>query len=133
VAALFGLVEVDEVGIDLLGPLVRGLEDLTGEDGEADGELYFGGLFPGRNLGSDAPSLLPVQPGRRGCAVRQPVQGDVVEDPVPGETTGWLLVEEGAVPWRGGSGDELMSGPPRFRDPAGLAAHTLDRQSTWIA
>jgi len=39
VAALGGLVEVDEVGVDLLGPGARGLEDLTGEDGEGDREL----------------------------------------------------------------------------------------------
>ena len=39
VAALGGLVEVDEVGVDLLGPAARGLEDLAGEDGEADREL----------------------------------------------------------------------------------------------
>src|SRR5262249_10164431 len=36
VAALGGLVEVGEVGVDLLGPAARGLEDLAGEDGEAD-------------------------------------------------------------------------------------------------
>ena len=45
-AALGGLVEVDEVGVDLLGPAARGLEDLAGEDGEADREREFGGLFP---------------------------------------------------------------------------------------
>jgi len=39
VAAPGGLVEVDEVGVDLLGPAARGLEDLAGEDGEADREL----------------------------------------------------------------------------------------------
>ena len=63
VAALGGLVEVDEVGVDLLGPAARGLEDLAGEDGEADRELYFGGLFPGRDEGSNAPPGLPLQPG----------------------------------------------------------------------
>src|SRR5215831_1760795 len=52
VAALGGLVEVDEVGVDLLGPAARGLDDLTGEDGKADRELQFGGLFPRRNEGS---------------------------------------------------------------------------------
>jgi len=46
VAALGGLVEVGEVGVDLLGPATRGLDDLTGEHGEADRELQFGGFFP---------------------------------------------------------------------------------------
>src|SRR5215831_576148 len=52
VAPLGGLVEVDEVGVDLLGPAARGLDDLTGEDGKADRELQFGGLSPRRNEGS---------------------------------------------------------------------------------
>jgi len=46
VAALGGLVEVGEVWVDLLGPVARGLEDLAGEDGEADREREFGGFFP---------------------------------------------------------------------------------------
>jgi hypothetical protein len=33
VAALVDLVEVDEVGVDLLGPAARRLDDLVGEDG----------------------------------------------------------------------------------------------------
>src|SRR5215831_1158129 len=85
VAAPGGLVEVDEVGIDLLRPAARGPEDFAGEDGEADRELYFGGLFPGRDEGSDTPAGLPVQPGRGGRGARQPVQGYVVEDVVPGQ------------------------------------------------
>ena len=52
VAALGGLLEVDEVGVDLLGPAAWGLDDLTGEDGKADRELDVGGLFPRRNEGS---------------------------------------------------------------------------------
>src|SRR6478736_6550620 len=36
VAAPGGLVEVNEVGVDLLGPAARSLVDLPGEDGEAD-------------------------------------------------------------------------------------------------
>src|SRR5215470_15990797 len=38
VAAPAGLVEVDEVGVNLLGPALRRLDDLAREDGEADRE-----------------------------------------------------------------------------------------------
>jgi hypothetical protein len=38
VAAPLGLVEVDQVGVDLLGPAARGLEDLAGEHREGDRE-----------------------------------------------------------------------------------------------
>ena len=51
VAAPAGLVEVDEVGIDLRGPAARSLEDLAGEDGEGNGEREFGGLLPCRQCG----------------------------------------------------------------------------------
>ena len=45
-AALAGLVEVDEVGVALLNPAARGAEDLAGEGGEADRELDLRGACP---------------------------------------------------------------------------------------
>jgi hypothetical protein len=46
VAAFAGLVEVDEVGIDLLDPVARGLEDLAGDTVKAAGSETSGGGCP---------------------------------------------------------------------------------------
>src|SRR5215469_7952643 len=82
VAALADLVEVDDVGVELLDPAARGPEDLAGECGEADREFDLRRSLPRReSLGSSA---LPVRSGGRGPGARQPVQRGVVKDVVPG-------------------------------------------------
>ena len=90
VAAPVGLVEVDEVGVDLLDPAARGPEDLAGEGGEADREGDLRRSLAGR--ASCGLPALPVRPGGRGPGARQPVQRDVVEDVVPGEIARGLAV-----------------------------------------
>jgi len=91
VAAGGGLVEVGEVGVDLLSPAARGREDLAGERRDADRELHLGAGLPGGGV-----PALPVQPGGGGPGARQPVQGDVVQHMVPGEVARGLVVEERA-------------------------------------
>src|ERR1700742_3682667 len=61
VATLVGLVEVDEVGVNLLGPAARGPEDLAGERGEADREGDRHRSVAGRASGG-----LPALPVRAG-------------------------------------------------------------------
>src|SRR5262249_19784660 len=63
VPAAIDLVEVDEVGIHLLGPPARRLVDLTGEDRERNRQLELRGLLPRGNRGRDRASVLPVGPG----------------------------------------------------------------------
>src|SRR4030095_14227702 len=93
VAALVGLVEVDQVGVRLLDPAARGREDLAREGGEADRDRDLrGSLASGAGGGLSA---LPVRPGRRRPGAGQPVQADVVEDVVAGEVARGLAVEEG--------------------------------------
>ena len=94
-AALVDLVEVGDVGVGLLDPAARGPEDLAGERGEADRELDLRTRLA-RPHRAAACVVLPVRPGGRGPGARQPVQRDVVDDLVPGETAGGLSVEEGA-------------------------------------
>src|SRR6476620_5857479 len=62
VAALVGLVEVDEVRIALLDPAARGTEDLVGERGETDRERDRRRSLAGRHC-RGLPAL-PVRPGR---------------------------------------------------------------------
>src|SRR3954469_24010718 len=87
VAALVYLVEVGEVGVRLLDPAARGREDLVGERGEADRERDFRRSLAGRKCFSLSLSELPIPPRCRGPGARQPVERDVVNDPVPGEMT----------------------------------------------
>src|SRR5262245_30468900 len=96
VATLVDLVEVDQIGVDLLRPAARRLEDLAREHREGHREREFGRLLPGRKGSKYASCVLPVQPRGRGGGVRQPIQGDVVEDPFLREATGGMPVEEGA-------------------------------------
>jgi hypothetical protein len=92
--AAVDLVEVGEVRVRLLDPAARGPEDLAGEGGESDRERDFWRNLAGRqSLGS---SGLPVLTGRRGPGTCQPVQGDVVDDVVPGEIARGLAVDKGA-------------------------------------
>ena len=50
-AALVGLIEVDEVGIDLFGPAARRLKDLAGEDRERHRQRELRGVLPARDGG----------------------------------------------------------------------------------
>src|SRR5215472_17068745 len=94
VAAPLGLMEVDDVGIELLSPGARCSEDLAGERGEADRECDYGSSLADReSLGAGA---LPVRAGCRGPGTRQPVQRDVVEDVVPGKVARGLAAGKGA-------------------------------------
>src|ERR1700733_13872009 len=94
VTALVDLVEVIEARVRLLGPGARGPEDLAGERGEADRKLDRRARLSGR-MGCGL-RVLPVRPGRRGPGAGQPVQRDVVEDVIPGQATGGLLVDKRA-------------------------------------
>src|SRR5215204_2399904 len=73
VVALVDLVEVDEVGIGLLGPTARRLIELTREDAHG-----------GRNRGAldveEAERVLPVETTGGYPGVRHPRHRDVVED-----------------------------------------------------
>ena len=93
-AALFDLVEVSDVRVGVLNPAARSPENSPGNVVKPTGSDTGAGAWPAaRAVGSSA---FPVRPGRRGPGARQPVQGDVVEDVVPGEVARRLLVEEGA-------------------------------------
>src|SRR5256885_11444128 len=94
VTALVDLVEVNEVRIDLLGPAARRLEDLAGEDGERHRQRQFRRRLPGRKRSKDALCLLPVESRRRCRGARQPVQRDVVDDPVAGQAARRLAVDD---------------------------------------
>jgi len=77
VSAFGELVEVDELGIGLLGPTQWGRIEFVREDADGDRDVDF--------FGVEIPELAPVLPietgaGKRG--VRQPGDGDVVEDVV---------------------------------------------------
>src|SRR5262245_3374723 len=65
-AAPVGLVEVDEIGVELLGPAARGPEDLTGKRREANRECDLRRSLPGRRCKGCGPAALPVRAGCRG-------------------------------------------------------------------
>src|SRR5262249_34029404 len=96
VAALVDLVVVGDVRVHLFDPAAWRPENLVGEGGEADRERDGWGRLAGRGRLSLGLSALPVGAGRGGPGARQPVERDVVEDVVPGETTRGLLVDKGA-------------------------------------
>src|SRR5580693_2354992 len=83
VTALVHLVEVDDVGVRLLDPAARGPPDLAGERREADRNRDRRGSLTGRT--SIFLSFFPVRARSRRPGACQPVQGDVVDDVVPGE------------------------------------------------
>src|SRR5215217_6344855 len=69
-------VEVDQVGVGLLGPAPRGLVLLAGKDGHGNRD--------GDALGVEkATPIFPIEPRRRDPRVRQPIKRDVVEDLLP--------------------------------------------------
>ena len=70
---LVDLVEVDQVGVGLLGPAPRGLVLLARKDGY--------GNWDGDALGVEEAALVfPVETRRGNTRVRQPIERDVVED-----------------------------------------------------
>src|SRR4051794_25809457 len=73
VAAPVSLVEIDQVAEGATGPRLLGANDLVWEhrDGHRDRDLV--GLLRGRTS-QVSPTVLPVDPRRRGGGVRQPVQ-----------------------------------------------------------
>src|SRR5215211_164221 len=71
VAALVDFVEMDELGVRLLGPAPRRLVLLAGEDGHGHRDLHALGV-------EEAALVLPVQAARGDSGVRQPVERDVV-------------------------------------------------------
>src|SRR3954451_11060453 len=75
VPAAVNLVVVDEVGVRLLGPALRRVDDVVGEHayGNRNGDV------PDRG---PAGLVLPVDARRRDPGVRQPEHGGVVEDVV---------------------------------------------------
>src|SRR5687767_6727853 len=78
VVALVDFVEVDEVGVGLLGPTPRRLIELARKDahGGRDGDA----------LGvEEIECVLPVQAARGHPGVRQPCESDVVQYLVPGQ------------------------------------------------
>ena len=95
-AALLGLIEVDQVGIHLLCPTARRLEDLAGEHRERHGDRKVRRLFSGRERREDGSEVLPIQPRRRGGGIRQPVQRDVVDNPLGCQATRDVAFEKRA-------------------------------------
>src|SRR6266550_876304 len=73
VVAPVDLVEVHELGVGLLGPAARALVQLLGEDahGGRDGDALDV---------EEAELVLPVETTRGDSRVREPGEGDVVED-----------------------------------------------------
>ena len=73
VAALVELVVMDELGIRTLCPTPRGGVDLIWKDadGNRDGDVL---------RGEKGKLIFPIQTSRRDRRVRQPVEGDVVEN-----------------------------------------------------
>ena len=81
VVAPVDFVEVDEVGVGLLGPTTRRLILLAGKDGHGNGD--------GDALGVEEATLVfPIEARRRDPRIRQPVERDVVEDLVTRQFAG---------------------------------------------
>src|SRR4051812_796986 len=93
VPALFELVVVDEVGVRLLGPAPRRVDDVVGEDahGNWNGDVPDGG---------PAGLVFPVDTRRRDPGVRQPEHGGVVEDVVTRQAS--------FAPFDEGGGDQCL-------------------------
>ena len=83
------LVEVDELRVGSLRPAAWCLISLAREDAHRsrDRDVLYA---------EKADLVLPVKASRRNAAVRQPVQRDVVQDVVPGDSAERLAVYDGA-------------------------------------
>ena len=73
VAALVGLVEVDQVAIGAPGPCFWRTVDILWKHGDGHRQRDLGGLLCGRRKRA-SPHVLPVEPGCRSGAIRQPVR-----------------------------------------------------------
>src|SRR5206468_8281884 len=80
VSAPVDLVEVGKVAIGAPSPGLRGAIDVLGKYCDGYRQRDLAGLLRGGNDDAASCAVLPVQPRRRGCGVRQPVKRDVVED-----------------------------------------------------
>src|SRR5215204_3589787 len=104
VVALVDFVEVDEVGVGLLGPAPRGLVELVGEDAHR-----------GRNRDAldveEAEGVLPVETTRGHAGVGHPGERDVVQDLVSGEVADRLAGE--------GGGDVVVAAGVVVQHPGG--------------
>ena len=79
-AALFGSVVIDQLGISLFGPAPLSLILFAGEDRHRHRN--------GDTLGVEKATLvLPIKTRRRDPRVRQPIQRDVIEDLIPRQFT----------------------------------------------
>src|SRR6266850_3258396 len=85
VAALVDLVEIDQVAIGAAGPCLRGAIDVLRKYGDGHRQRDLGSLPRGRLRGV-ASDVLPIQAPRRGRAVGEPVQCEVVKDLVFGRS-----------------------------------------------
>src|SRR3954465_12686319 len=81
VATLVNVVVVDEAGVRALRPAPRRLVLLAGKDADGDRDRDTLGV-------EETAPVFPVQPGRRDSGVRQPIEGDVVEDLVARQFAG---------------------------------------------
>ena len=108
-AASFGLVEVDQVVVCLLGPAVRRGDVLLREHRDCRREGDVGGGVEVRA----GDGLLPVQPGRGRRGVGEPVQRGVVEPVVAGDGAVGVSGEE--------PGEVLVGGGVVVQEPGGQA------------
>jgi hypothetical protein len=91
VSASVDFVEVDQVSVGAPRPCFRGAIDLIGKHRDRHRQRNLGGLLRGREEDALAAGL-PLEPRRRGSAVRQPVPRDVVQEIVFGEQALGLAV-----------------------------------------
>src|SRR3984893_2345400 len=84
VSALVDLVEVDQVAIGAPGPCLRGSVDVVRKYRDGHRQRDLGGLLRARTNDAASRTVLPVQPPRRGCAIRQPIERNVVQHVVFG-------------------------------------------------
>src|SRR5918997_904738 len=96
VAALVDLVEVGEAGVLRLDPAPGRRPDLAGERREAYRHGDRRRSLAARKRCGQRSCVLPVRSGRRDAGARQPVQRDVVDDRLPGETAHGLAVDKRA-------------------------------------
>src|SRR5271155_602130 len=100
---------MNELGIRFLRPTARGGIDLVrkGAHGRRDGDALDVEKALLRRR-----AVVPIRTGRRSCGVRQPVERDVLDNVVSGESFG-LPVEH--------SGDQLVTADVVVEDPGSKA------------
>src|SRR3954464_1609544 len=80
-AALFGSMVVNELGVGFFGPASGRLILLAGEDGYCDRDLHTFSV-------EEAALVFPIETRREDPGIRQPVKRDVVENLVPRQLAG---------------------------------------------